>query len=62
MTQTRVATLFEIHKSDTGYWAKNPANIFTQGESLDELYKNIIEACESHYDGALVDILWEFKL
>lgn len=40
-----------IHKEDGGYWAEVPAlkGCFTQGESIDEIKKNIKEAIDGWF-------------
>lgn len=40
-----------IHKEDGGYWAEVPAlkGCFTQGESVDEIKKNIVEAIDGWF-------------
>jgi predicted RNase H-like HicB family nuclease len=37
-----------IHKEDPGYWAEVPSlpGCFTQGDSMEELIKNLYEAIE----------------
>ena len=44
-----------IHKEDGGYWAEVPAlkGCFTQGETIDEIKKNIKEAIDGWF---LVDL------
>lgn len=39
-------------ESDGGYWAEVPdlPGCFTQGETLDAVYRNLIEAIASHLD------------
>lgn len=42
-----------VHAADEGgYWAEVPElpGCFTQGESLDEVYRNLIEAVALHQD------------
>lgn len=40
-----------IHKEDGGYWAEVPAlkGCFTQGETVDEIKKNIKEAIDGWF-------------
>lgn len=40
-----------IHKEDNGYWAEVPAlkGCFTQGDTIDEIRKNITEAIEGWF-------------
>lgn len=40
-----------IHKENGGYWAEVPAlkGCFTQGESVDEIKKNIVEAIDGWF-------------
>jgi nucleoid DNA-binding protein len=47
-------TKFEIYR-DEGHWCARGMrdDIFTQGETLDELYQNLIEAVELHFEDEL---------
>jgi len=40
-----------IHKEDNGYWAEVPAlkGCFTQGDTIDEIRKNIKEAIDGWF-------------
>lgn len=58
-----ITTSFRVEKENTGYSAICVVDvnnhIFTQAETLDELYKNCAEASELHFEEK-TNIQWEF--
>ncbi len=49
-----------IHEAEEGgYWAEVPSlpGCFTQGETLDEVKANVLEAVECWLEGALKDVV-----
>ncbi len=65
MEKPRIIQFFVEREKEGGYFAKAGLfPIFTQGETLDEIAKNIIEAVNVHFDSQKTEIpvLMNFEL